>query len=713
MAVEGGGIIIKKVSVIIPIYNTKEFLPECLNSVINQTYPNLEILLINDGSDKPCRKVIMEYAKKDDRISVIHSTERKGVGAARNAGLDTATGDYVYFLDSDDYLPLTTIQLLTESIGQYSMLSGRVKKITFKVEADLPERTHKVLENRNKDRLFRNNSVLNRLISLHFIHSHNLRFTEEVECYSDISFLIPAMIYLDRCPYLTDCLYYKRVRNDPITNPALSQLERDKKVGDFLRIYNDMKDCYGNHAAASNFLDQQFLNYYRRSVIMLLADRKQVEQTFNKASISAKKVNPRSMKKLNILVKAEVDQLKKERKAIFSGLIKLHHFLYNAAGAIRSKRKIFLVLYRSLFIRLPLKEKTVVFESFLGKNYSDSPKYIYEEMLKSKKGYKFVWIFNEKRKIPGNARQVKRFSLAYYYYLATSKYWVSNSRLPMHLDKRPGNIYLQTWHGTPLKRLVFDMNDVYSANPDYKKHFYKQSRRWDYLIAANQYSSEIFRSAFKYEKEMLEFGYPRNDILHDADREEKAQQVKPQLGLPLDKKVILYAPTWRDDDYYESGKYKFQLRLDLEEMKQRLGDEYVILLRMHYFIADNIDTAGAEGFAYNFSKHNDIAELYLISDLLITDYSSVFFDYANLQRPILFYTYDLEKYRDTLRGFYIDMEKEVPGPLLRDSSEVISSIKNIDIVKKQYKENYDRFYDKYCSWENGNATQRVIERVFK
>jgi CDP-glycerol glycerophosphotransferase len=279
--------------------------------------------------------------------------------------------------------------------------------------------------------------------------------------------------------------------------------------------------------------------------------------------------------------------------------------------------------------------------------------------------------------------------------------------------KRKGNIYLQTWHGTPLKKLVFDMNDVYSANPNYKKNFYYQSRRWDYLISPNQYSSEIFRRAFKYDKELLEVGYPRNDILYHPNKKELIKSIKQRIGLPLDKKVILYAPTWRDDEYYESGKYKFKLKLDLMKMKELLGSEYVILLRMHYFIADKIATEGLEGFAYNLSSYDDIAELYLISDVLITDYSSVLFDYAHLRRPMLFFTYDLEKYRDTLRGFYINMEEDLPGPLLKTTDEIIYSIQNLSQIESNYKEKYDEFYQRFCSWDQGNASELVVKRVFK
>jgi CDP-glycerol glycerophosphotransferase len=216
-----------------------------------------------------------------------------------------------------------------------------------------------------------------------------------------------------------------------------------------------------------------------------------------------------------------------------------------------------------------------------------------------------------------------------------------------------------------------------------------------------------------FDKTMLETGYPRNDILHAPDRKQIAVHIKKKLRIPEDKKVILYAPTWRDDEFYAKGQYKFELHLNLEMMRRELGQEYVLLLRTHYFIADSIDVSALEGFAHNVSKYNDISELYLISDILITDYSSVFFDYANLKRPMLFFTYDLEKYRDVLRGFYFDIEREVPGPLVFTSEEVIDTIRNIEEISKQYSQRYDEFYHRFCEWEDGHASEKVVKSVFE
>jgi CDP-glycerol glycerophosphotransferase len=705
----------KKISVIIPIFNTTEFLDECITSVIMQTYDNLEILLIDDGSNEECRNLIDNFAKRDHRIRVFHLEENKGVGFCRNFGLDQSTGQYIYFLDSDDFIPVNTFEKLMSNIRDFPFVSGKIKKITSKPQSQEEKESILKIETIKKTKQFKNKTVLHKLISKDFIDRYKLRFNEEVKCYSDLEFLVKLMANISEAPRLTNCLYYKRVRNDPVSNPSLHQMDKVQMIGDFLKVYTKLRKEFSENQNISHYLDRQFLNFYRKTIVRFMANHKETSEKLFKILRKANfLVHPKKIKKMPFYIRYEMKALFNNDVNGFMRRINAHVLLSNLKRSYKSKRKLYLQLYRLIFMKIPLKEKTIVFESFLGKNYSDSPKYIYEYMLAHQMDYRYIWIFNKKNKhIPGNPKQIKRFSLAYYYYLATSKYWVSNSRMPKQLDKRKGNVYLQTWHGTPLKKLVFDMKEVYSANPNYKKDFYQQSRRWDYLVSANKYSSEIFRRAFKYDGEILEFGYPRNDILYSSNKENLSIQLKKKLNIPLDKKVILYAPTWRDDDYYGPGKYKFELKLDLNRLYEEIGDEYIVLLRMHYFIANNIDITGLEHFAYNLSHYDDIAELYLISDLLITDYSSVFFDYANLQRPILFYTYDLEKYRDTLRGFYIDMEKDVPGPLLKTTEEIVECIKNIDQVKEAYKEKYDRFVETFCAWDNGTASEQIVKHVFQ
>lgn len=363
-----------------------------------------------------------------------------------------------------------------------------------------------------------------------------------------------------------------------------------------------------------------------------------------------------------------------------------------------------------------LNEKMIFFESFFGKSYTGNPKYLYEAMLEMgmDKEYTFVWAYSGEDKdiIPGNPIIVDRFQPGdYYKYLALSKYWINNIIFPIH-TKRPGNVYLQTWHGTPLKKLGYDIT-IPGPEVQGRENFYNESRNWDYLISSNPYSTKIFKRAFKYDKEVLEDGYPINDIFF-KDNTSFVKDLKSKLGIDEDKKIILYAPTWKDDEQNESWEHYFNLEIDLERLYEEFSDEYVIILKMHHLVSENLRIdERLKDFAIDLSSYDDIQELYVLSDILITDYSSVFFDYAHSKRPILFFVPDLNHYIENVRGLYLNMEKELPGPLIKDNDELIDIIKNIDDVSIEYSDKYDEFYERFCSLCKGNSAKKIIEKVFK
>ncbi|HET7578222.1 MAG TPA: CDP-glycerol glycerophosphotransferase family protein [Bacillales bacterium] len=368
---------------------------------------------------------------------------------------------------------------------------------------------------------------------------------------------------------------------------------------------------------------------------------------------------------------------------------------------------------------LPVRKNLVIFESFSGKQYSCNPRAIYEYLQEHHPEYKAYWSVNgkftelfERRGIP----YARRFSLKWLWLMPRARYWVINARMPAWIPKPKHTEYLQTWHGTPLKKLAADMGQVHMPGTNsqkYKKNFLKEAKKWDYLISPNAYSSVIFWRAFQFDQTMIESGYPRNDYLFHNNNPEAIDRLKERCGLPLDKKVILYAPTWRDDQFHGKGRYKFDLDLDLNQMREQLEDEYVVILRMHYLVAEQFDLGPYEGFAYDFSTYEDIRDLYLISDLLITDYSSVFFDYANLKRPIIFYVYDIDRYRDTLRGFYFDIEEQAPGPLVKTTDGVIEAVRNFEDARFALPEAFEAFYNQFCYLECGESSRRVVERVFR
>jgi CDP-glycerol glycerophosphotransferase len=208
---------------------------------------------------------------------------------------------------------------------------------------------------------------------------------------------------------------------------------------------------------------------------------------------------------------------------------------------------------------------------------------------------------------------------------------------------------------------------------------------------------------------MLEIGYPRNDVLFEKNNKDDIRLLKKKLGLPENKKIILYAPTWRDNDYYGKGNYKFQLKLDFDRLREELSDDYIIIVKYHYLVSSEIDWSPYEGFVYDFGRTDDISELYLVSDMMITDYSSVMFDYSLLNRPMFFYCYDLAEYRDTLRGFYFDFEAEAPGPISENTEALINDIKNYN--SEDYAEKYAAYHEKFNAVDDGHASEQIVQLI--
>jgi len=204
----------------------------------------------------------------------------------------------------------------------------------------------------------------------------------------------------------------------------------------------------------------------------------------------------------------------------------------------------------------------------------------------------------------------------------------------------------------------------------------------------------------------LKTGYPRNDVLFEKNNEKDIADIKKKLGISPEKKVIMYAPTWR-------VRNQFNMKIDIQELKKQIQDDYVLMLRIHPFAVKGLKEDMLDEFVINVSNYPSVEELYLASDIVITDYSSVMFDYAILNRPMLFFTYDLEDYRDTLRGFNFDFVAEAPGPLLKTSDEVIQSIVNIDKVAQDHDEALQKFRKKFCEYEKGTASEQIYQRVMQ
>jgi len=395
----------------------------------------------------------------------------------------------------------------------------------------------------------------------------------------------------------------------------------------------------------------------------------------------------------------------------------LARFFYDLLRRIR---------YQIRGIGVTVQPKHVFFISFKGNAYVCSPKAIYEQMLQDEKysEYRFIWAFDEPEKYEfllknRNTSLVRTNSKSMEVAMQKCEYWIANHRVADYISPSHNQTYVQCWHGTPLKRLGYDLaflNNAMNSSDEMWSKYKIDAKKFKYLISPSRYATEKFISAWNLkaidkESAVIETGYPRNDFLYNYTQQD-VQSILKTLGIPADqnKKIAMYAPTWRDNQFQSEIGYTYQHQLNLDLWRERLGDEYIILCRFHYFVANQIDFDKYAGFIYNLSDYDDINHLYVVSDLLITDYSSVFFDYANLRRPILFYMYDLEDYRDNIRGFYLGLE-ELPGKIITSEESLLAEIEELDF-KNHYDDKYKAFNAKFNYLDDGHAAERAADIIF-
>ncbi|WP_157946028.1 CDP-glycerol glycerophosphotransferase family protein [Vibrio gangliei] len=372
------------------------------------------------------------------------------------------------------------------------------------------------------------------------------------------------------------------------------------------------------------------------------------------------------------------------------------------------------IVYKVKYFRIKVEPNQVVFESFQGKSASDSPYALYLELQKTKPEYKFIWVFDKindpdalRLKSKKNTTIVQRGSAAYFRAYAESQYWIVNCRLPYRLIPSKQQALVQCWHGTPLKKLGKDiMIENHPTSSLKAMHFAYQweGQRCDYFLSPSAYASRCFKSSFALKDEqLLELGYPRNDELFlYKDNLDYQNMIKKKLGIDTDKKVVLYAPTFRDDDF-EHGKHVASNRLDNDEFKTHFGSDVQFLFRGHYFaqVKDNNDE-----FFLDVSGYSRINDLLLIADELITDYSSLFFDYLILERPIYFYMYDKDKYLNHLRGTYLDVSKDMPGVVVESQKDLL---KQMHASERSH--SIAQFNAIYNPYEKGQSASRVIQQI--
>lgn len=365
-------------------------------------------------------------------------------------------------------------------------------------------------------------------------------------------------------------------------------------------------------------------------------------------------------------------------------------------------QKLYCVIMSFLFRIIGAFYKTddnlILFVSFMGMGFNDSPKAIYD-YIKSHpeyKKYRCVWAFEHPEQYP-DLDSVLIDSAKYFKIAFKAKYWVTNTNIERGLKfKKKKQVYLNTWHGIALKHIGNDCPGRNDYNFD----------TVDHLVVSGNYDEKVWKSAFRAnENTYLRCGMPRNDELWLAS-EDRRKELKAMLGLLSDKKIILYAPTWRDST--DGGKnYEIKPPIHFDIWKSDLGSDYIVLFRAHH-LTTKVLGVQFDDFVRDYSEYNNVNDLMIVSDLLITDYSAISFDYSVLCKPIFCYAYDYETYLAD-RGTYFDIDKKYPNKSCRTEDELLSRIKNLDYNAECA--NTKRFRDDFIQYGVG-ATKACVKALF-
>jgi CDP-glycerol glycerophosphotransferase len=345
-----------------------------------------------------------------------------------------------------------------------------------------------------------------------------------------------------------------------------------------------------------------------------------------------------------------------------------------------------------------------LFNSFSGR-YSDNPRAVFEELSSRVPQLRATWTAQAGTPLPAGVEGVELRTAPYASALGHASLLVSNEAVP-HLLKKRDQLYVQTWHGSMLKRIGYD-NPRYAEDRGGLRRAARDYRRWDLLVSQSPFCTRTMRQAFHYDGEVLESGYPRNDALLSEEAPAIRASVRAAYGVADGELLVLYAPTFRDG---ETGRSR--LPLDLTLLRDVAGPHVRVLVRLHHRAAAEL-TEPPDPMWSLATDHPDIRELYLASDVLVTDYSSVMFDYVVTGKPVLLYTYDLARYRDELRGFYFDLTEVAPGPLCTTSEQVAQCLADLSATTAAHRDAYEEFRETYAPWEDGRASARVVDRILQ
>ena len=741
-----------RLSVVVCVCNIEGFVAECIESLLSQDFDDFEIIAVDDCSTDSSGAVLDDLAAGNSRLRVVHLEENVGLGMARNAGLRRARGDYVLFLDGDDMMTpgsLTAIaSRLTENadpdvlLYDYERLywwGDRKRNRLSRLLTEAGTRSFGLGEHPGLLRIFP--VAWNKAYRRDFLDTLRLEFT--VGYYEDVSWTLITMIRATRISALDRvCVQYRQRRFGGILQ---TQTTRHSDVlTQYEAVFSHLEDLPSLEDRWASSVHRQMVNHllsiwehpkrlpadYRPEFFRIASQRSRERLPSRGFEFSNDR---RQAVKQWLLLHGRrrtltlLQRLARTVRAVRRRGFTLRRRSVNASSALRRRC---LELYYRWQLRLPIDPQLAVYSAYWNAGYQCSPRAIYEKAAEIVPDTRGVWVIRETgHPAPRGTVTVRPGTRAYWKALARARVLVNNVNFPDEVVKRPGTTHLQTQHGTPLKYMGIDLRDRPVASGGTNMgNLLRRSDRWDFNLSANPHSSRVWRRAFPCDYEMLELGSPRNDRLVTATAADTAT-VRRQLGVspsggtdkdpPPAHTVILYAPTHREFDR------SFVPPLDVDRFAKALGPDYSILLRAHHRYSPGPRT-GPGGIpneavrdtspplaarVVDVSRYPTIEDLCIAADVLITDYSSVMFDFANLRRPIVLFTPDWDAYR-MVRGVYFDVVSAPPGVVTEDPEHLVTLIRSNAHTGALAWDRLDEFRRRFCPFDDGSAAERVVRRVF-
>src|SRR4051812_13221139 len=657
---------------VLVVHGEQGYLEECVRSILDQPETDVELIAIDDASPDHGPALLDRLAEADARMTVVHLEERAGP-SARNLGLERAGGEYVWFVDATDRLAPRALEIVADELRRtrpdvllvhHAELQtvGRPKQGPHrKAMARAAEQGPGPLAER-RGLAHAAPHAWNKVLRRALLDEAGARFG--AGRHAELTVTWPALLAAERIAALPTTSYERR-------RPANASPETGSPF--------DVFEQYERVLAAAGERAGLVRPAMRRHLLRLL-DQVPPDQ---RGEFFKRTFPDRSYTAFRARRQAGKARRAARRRAGRA----------NAGLRRRSLER----HYRSQ-LRRPLDPNLAVFGAYWYSAYSCNPRAIYEKARELVPDMRGVWVMkpNAAHLVPPGVEHVQPGTREYFETIARATYLVNNVNFPNNFVKREGSVHVMTHHGTPLKKMGLDQQD----SPLSKMNFEllaMRCRRWDYSISANVFTTLQWERAFPFEYESLEVGYPRNDVLATAT-DADVERIRAELGIAENQIAVLYAPTHRE---YHTGYVPV---LDAAAVAAGLGPDYVVLSRAHYFYKS---PGSRDARVRDVSDHPSIEELCLAANVLVTDYSSLMFDYGVLDRPIVIHAPDWEVYR-TVRGTYFDLMEQPPGAITRTESEVADAIRAGDPAPDARA----AFRARFCSLDDGRAAERVVRRVW-